>query len=143
MKKRMEKSVLGRKTKRLWIRSYRKGDFPAWRESAGESATAQAFDLIRNLQAGINSTGTMCHLGAFERESGALIGMVIFHAIERENIPRGELTLWIPTLQAKKKYEKELLEAALEIGFGPLALAEIIVTTHEKGKRPYGPGTQP
>jgi RimJ/RimL family protein N-acetyltransferase len=131
MKKKQKISVFERKTKGLKIRPYKRTDFQVWREFVGESAAANAFALIINLQTVLNSSSNICHLGVFERESGALIGMVIFHSIERKDQPRGEVALWIPKAKDRKKYEKELAKASLEIGFDSLGLGEIIITSRD------------
>lgn len=118
MRKKQKICVYGWKTDGLKIRPYQRADFHAWREFVGESATTDAFALIIKLQAVLNSNSNLCHLGVFERESGALIGMVVFHSIERRSLSRGEVELWIPKAKDRKKYEKELADASLEIGFG-------------------------
>jgi RimJ/RimL family protein N-acetyltransferase len=115
MKKKQKNSTFEWKTRELEIRPYRSADFYAWFEFVGEAGTASAFALILNLQALLNSNGSLCHLGVFERESGALIGMIVFHSIERNGHPRGEVELWIPEKNDQKKYEKELADASVAI----------------------------
>ena len=145
MQKKQQKSALARKTERLWIRPYEESDFAVWKNSWEPSASARSFNLIRSLQFFLNAGGALCHLGIFERESGRLIGMLVYYS--------GELTLWLPEAGAKRKYGKELTSAALDIAFETLALKEVLVTTHaknrvsrfkakQKGGNRHGPGTR-